>query len=80
MEVSKLSAEELAAANHSAAAIDFRNTSSLLAHGDGVLAVIAQASRQLLSGVRLGETGEVGQIAATVIDGVKILRIQDLQA
>ena len=80
VEVSKLSAEELAAANHSAAAIDFRNTTSLLAHGDGVLAVIAQASRQLLSGVRLGEAGEVGQIAATVIDGVKILRIQDLQA
>jgi uncharacterized protein YaaN involved in tellurite resistance len=80
VEVSKLGAEELEAAKHSAGAIDFRNTSTLLAHGDGVLAVIAQASRQLLSGVRLGEAGEVGQIAATVIDGVKILRIQDLQA
>jgi len=80
VEVSKLNAEDLAAASRSAAAIDFRNTTSLLAHGDGVLAVIAQASRQLLSGVRLGEAGEVGQIAATVIDGVKILRIQDLQA
>lgn len=80
VEVSRLSTEELEAAKHSAAAIDFRNTGTLLAHGDGVLAVIAQASRQLLSGVRLGEAGEVGQIAATVIDGVKILRIQDLQA
>jgi uncharacterized protein YaaN involved in tellurite resistance len=80
VEVSKLNAADLAAASRSAAAIDFRNTTSLLAHGDGVLAVIAQASRQLLSGVRLGEAGEVGQIAATVIDGVKILRIQDLQA
>lgn len=80
VEVSKLSAEDLEAANQSAARIDFRNTGSLLAHGDGVLAVIAQASRQLLSGVRLGDAGEVGQIAATVIDGVKILRIQDLQA
>jgi uncharacterized protein YaaN involved in tellurite resistance len=80
VEVSKLSPDELEAANHSAAAIDFRNTGTLLAHGDGVLAVIAQASRQLLSGVRLGEAGEVGQIAATVIDGVKILRISDLQA
>ncbi len=80
VEVSKLAADELEAATHSAAAIDFRNTGSLLAHGDGVLAVIAQASRQLLTGVRLGEVGEVGQIAATVIDGVKILRIQDLQA
>ncbi len=80
VEVSRLGAEDLEAARHSAAAIDFRNTSSLLSHGDGVLAVIAQASRQLLTGVRLGEAGEVGQIAATVIDGVKILRIQDLQA
>ena len=46
----------------------------------GVLAGIAQASRQLLTGVRLGDAGEVGRIAASVIDGVKILRIQDLQA
>jgi uncharacterized protein YaaN involved in tellurite resistance len=80
VEVSNLNAADLEAASRSAAAINFRNTTSLLAHGDGVLAVIAQASRQLLSGVRLGEAGEVGQIAASVIDGVKILRIQDLQA
>jgi len=45
-----------------------------------VLAEIAQSSRQLLAGVRLGDAGEVGRIAAAVIDGVKILRIQDLQA
>jgi hypothetical protein len=38
VEVAKLSPEELEAANHSAAAIDFRNTASLLRHGDGVLA------------------------------------------
>ena len=50
-----------------------------MAHGDGVLAGIAQASRQLLAGVRVGDAGEVGRIAAAVIDGVKILRIQDLQ-
>jgi uncharacterized protein YaaN involved in tellurite resistance len=79
VEVANLSAEDLAAAQASAAKIDFRNTTSLLAHGDGVLAGIAQASRQLLSGVRLGEAGEVGRIAAAVIDGVKILRIEDLQ-
>ena len=60
--------------------IDFRKTATLLAHGDGVLAEIAQASRQLLTGVRLGDAGEVGRIAAAVIDGVKILRIEDLQA
>lgn len=79
VEVANLKPEELAAAQGSAAKIDFRNTSTLLAHGEGVLAGIAQSSRQLLTGVRLGDAGEVGQIAATVIDGIKILRIQDLQ-
>jgi uncharacterized protein YaaN involved in tellurite resistance len=70
----------LGAAQASAQKVDFRNTNTLLAHGEGVLAGIAQASRQLLTGVRLGDAGEVGQIAASVIDGVKILRIEDLQA
>jgi uncharacterized protein YaaN involved in tellurite resistance len=79
VEVANLNPEDLAAAHCSAAKIDFRNTNNLLAHGDGVLAGIAQSSRQLLAGVRLGEAGEVGRIAAAVIDGVKILRIQDLQ-
>jgi uncharacterized protein YaaN involved in tellurite resistance len=80
VEVANLSPEDLAAAQASAAKINFRETASLLSHGDGVLAGIAQASRQLLTGVRLGEAGEVGRIAAAVIDGVKILRISDLQA
>lgn len=80
VEIANLNPADLAAANASAAQIDFRKTSSLMDHGDGVLAGIAQASRQLLSGVRVGEAGEVGRIAAAVIDGVKILRIQDLQA
>jgi uncharacterized protein YaaN involved in tellurite resistance len=80
VEVANLGATDLAAAQASAAKVDFRNTNSLLSHGEGVLAGIAQSSRQLLTGVRLGDAGEVGQIAASVIDGVKILRIQDLQA
>ena len=80
VDVSNLSPADLAAANASAAKIDFRNTSTLLSHGDNVLAQIAQSSRQLLAGVRLGEAGEVGRVAAAVIDGVKILRISDLQA
>lgn len=80
VEVANLNPEDLAAAQASAAKIDFRNTSTLLSHGEGVLAGIAQASRQLLTGVRLGDAGEVGRIAASVIDGVKILRIQDLQS
>jgi uncharacterized protein YaaN involved in tellurite resistance len=80
VEIANLSAEDLAAAQASAARINFRDTTTLLAHGEGVLAGIAQASRQLLTGVRLGDAGEVGRIAASVIDGVKILRIEDLQA
>lgn len=80
VEVANLSPQDLSAAQASAGKVDFRNTNSLLAHGEGVLAGIAAASRQLLTGVRLGETGEVGRIAASVIDGVKILRIDDLQA
>jgi len=80
VEVANLSPADLAAAQASAAKIDFSSSTTLLAHGEGVLSAIAAASRQLLSGVRLGDAGEVGRIAAAVIDGVKILRIQDLQA
>jgi uncharacterized protein YaaN involved in tellurite resistance len=79
VDIANLSQQDLAAAQASAAKIDFRNTSTLLAHGEGVLANIAQTSRQLLTGVRLGDAGDVGRIAASVIDGVKILRIEDLQ-
>ena len=80
VEIANLGAADLAAAQASAAQVDFRNTTTLLAHGDGALAAIAQSSRQLLTGVRLEDAGEVGRIAASVIDGVNILRIQDLQA
>jgi hypothetical protein len=45
VEVSKLSPQDLDAANRSAARLDFRNTNTLMAHADGVLAVIAQGSR-----------------------------------
>ena len=80
VEISNLSPQDLAAAQASATKVDFRNTTTLLSHGEGVLANIAQTSRQLLTGVRLGDAGDVGRIAASVIDGVKILRIEDLQA
>ncbi len=80
VEIGGLGPEDRAHAELSAGRIDFRKTATLLAHGDGVLAEIAQSSRQLLTGVRLGDAGEVGRIAASVIDGVKILRIEDLQA
>jgi uncharacterized protein YaaN involved in tellurite resistance len=80
VDIANLKPEDLAAAQASAAKVDFRSSNTLLSHGEGVLANIAQTSRQLLTGVRLGDAGEVGRIAASVIDGVKILRIEDLQA
>lgn len=79
VEIANLGQQDLAAAQASASKIDFRNTGTLLAHGEHVLAGIAQSSRQLLAGVRLEDAGEVGRIAASVIDGIKILRIEDLQ-
>ncbi len=79
VDVATLAADERQAAEQAAQRVDFRNTTALLSHGDGVLAEIAQSSRQLLSGVRLGDAGEIGDMAASVIDGIKILRIQDLQ-
>src|SRR5690242_15101399 len=57
VELGNLSPEDLAAAQASAARLDFRDTNTLLSHGDGVLGDIAQASRQLLTGVRLGDAG-----------------------
>src|ERR1700742_1185767 len=45
VDVANLSPEDLAAAQTSAAKIDFRNTTSLLAHGEGVMAGIASSSR-----------------------------------
>lgn len=80
VDVANLNPADLAAAQASAAKVDFRKTDTLLAHAEGVMSAMAQASRQLLTGVRLGDAGEVGRIAASVIDGVKILRVEDLQA
>ncbi len=80
VEIGSLSPADRAEAEQSAGRIDFRKTATLLSHGDGVLAEIAASSRQLLAGVRLGDAGEVGRIAASVIEGVKLLRIEDLQA
>jgi uncharacterized protein YaaN involved in tellurite resistance len=80
VDVANLAPDERAAAEQAAARVNFRDTASVLSHGDGVLARIAQSSRQLLTGVRLGDAGQIGDIAAAVIDGVKILRIADLRA
>jgi len=47
VDIANLKPEDLAAAQASAAKIDFRNTNTLLTYGEGVLANIAQSSRQL---------------------------------
>lgn len=75
-----LPAEEREAAEAQAVKIDFGSSASIMSHGEDVLSGLAQSSRQILTGVRLGEAGEAGAIAAAVLDGVKILRISDLQA
>ena len=80
VDIDNMKPEEIEAAKLMASRIDFRRTLSLLSHGDDVLADISQASRRLLADVRVGEAGDVGKIAAAVLDGVKILRIEDLHA
>ncbi len=80
VDIANLPPGELQAAERAAAAIDFRQTTTLLAHGEHAMTELAAASRQLLTGVRLGDAGEVGRVAAAILDGVKILRIEDLQA
>ena len=80
VDIDNMKPEEVEAAKLMASRLDFRRTNTLLAHGDDVLADICQASRRLLADVGVGEAGEVGKIAAAVLDGVKILRIEDLQA
>jgi len=80
VDIDNMKPEEIEAATLMASRIDFRRTVSLLSHGDDVLADISQASRRLLADVGVGEAGDVGKIAAAVLDGVKILRIEDLQS
>ena len=46
VDIANLGREDLAVAEAAAAKIDFRNTNTLLSHGEGVLGGIAQASRQ----------------------------------
>lgn len=79
VEISSLSTDDLAEARCKAASISFRDTLSLLEHGNGSLAGLALVSRRLLADRTVGEQGEVGAIAAAVLDGIKVLRLEDLQ-
>jgi len=79
VDISRFPAEEAAKARALADTIDFSNTLTTIQFVDTALLPIAQISRQLFNDTTVGEAGEVGRVAAAVIDGVKILRIEDLQ-
>lgn len=78
VEISKLAPADLDEAEGQAELVNFRDTSSLLSHGEGSLKAMGEVTHQLLSQATLGKTGEVGALAASVLDGVKLLRIEDL--
>ncbi|MBN3806773.1 hypothetical protein GXB81_27540 [Paraburkholderia sp. Ac-20336] len=80
VELSTLPAELQTRAHQLADSIRFEDTASTLTFIEHTLQPIAQVSRQLLADTTVGNAGEVGQIAAAVIDGIKILRIDELQA
>ena len=63
VEFANLSPEDLAAAQASAAKVDFRNTATLLAHGEGVLAGIASLPA-IAHRRAAGRRRRVGRIAA----------------
>lgn len=79
VDLSTLSPEQRAIAEERAKAIRFDDATSTLNFVDNALAPLATASRRLLSETTVGEAGEIGRIAAAVIDGIKILRIEQLQ-
>ncbi|MGG1949166.1 toxic anion resistance protein [Trinickia sp. NRRL B-1857] len=79
VDLSTLPPEQRAIAQERANAIRFDDATSTLNFVDNALAPLAMASRRLLSETTVGEAGEIGRIAAAVIDGIKILRIEELQ-
>lgn len=79
VEIDRLPEDMVAEAHRRAAMIDFGDLNTLLSHGMGALDQLAKVSERMLAGRTLGEGDAVGDIAAGVLDGVKILRIEDLQ-
>jgi uncharacterized protein YaaN involved in tellurite resistance len=77
--VGTLPSADLDEARARAQRIDFRDTLSLLNHAHASQGALAAVSRQLLADRTVGQAGEVGAIAAAVLDGIKILRIEDIQ-
>jgi uncharacterized protein YaaN involved in tellurite resistance len=79
VDLASLPAPQRAIAEERANSIRFDDATSTLTFVDNALQPLAAASRRLLSETTVGEAGEIGRIAAAVIDGIKILRIEDLQ-
>jgi len=79
VDLASLSPEQQALARERASQIRFDDTTSTLRFVDQALQPLATSSRRLLSETTVGEAGEIGRIAAAVIDGIKILRIEELQ-
>ncbi|MEK6421213.1 MAG: toxic anion resistance protein [Burkholderia gladioli] len=79
VDLASLSPEQQALARERAGQIRFDDGTSTLRFVDQALQPLATSSRRLLSETTVGEAGEIGRIAAAVIDGIKILRIEELQ-
>lgn len=79
VDLASLSPQQRAVAEERANSIRFDDATSTLTFVDNALQPLANASRRLLSETTVGEAGEIGRIAAAVIDGIKILRIEELQ-
>ena len=79
VDLSSLAPEQRAIAQKLADGIRFDDTTTTLSFVDTALQPLALASRRLLADTTVGEAGEIGRIAAAVIDGIKILRIEELQ-
>lgn len=79
VDVRNMSPSEIKTAQDMADKLNFSSSETLMQHGDGVMNKMASSARKIMSDVRLGEAGEAGRIAAAVLGGVKILRIEDLR-
>lgn len=79
VDLASLSPDQQALARERASQIRFDDGTSTLRFVDQALQPLATSSRRLLSETTVGEAGEIGRIAAAVIDGIKILRIEELQ-
>jgi uncharacterized protein YaaN involved in tellurite resistance len=79
VDIHSLSVEKQQKAQSLAARIDFTDTKSALTFIEESLAPVAQISRKLLANTQVKDMGEVGRVATAVIEGITILRLDDLK-